>query len=124
VCSANTSVPLRILKSDPNLNASEDDADHGDDDTHDLQRPHPEEAAVVRKVFRLAAQGKGVVRIAATLNAERAPAPRAQQRRPSGWVASSVRAVLYRELYVGTVVWGDVPSAVEIRRRLVDDYAT
>jgi site-specific DNA recombinase len=46
------------------------------------------------------------VRIAATLNAEHARAPRAQQGRPSGWVPASVRAVLYRDLYRGEIVWG------------------
>jgi site-specific DNA recombinase len=66
----------------------------------------PDEAAVVKRIFRLCAQGKGCVRIAATLNADHAPAPRAQQERPEGWVPSSVRAVLYRDLYRGEIVWG------------------
>jgi DNA invertase Pin-like site-specific DNA recombinase len=64
------------------------------------------EAEVVRKIFRLCRDGKGTRRIAAVLNAEGAPAPRAQQGRPRGWVPSSVRAVLYRECYRGVSVWG------------------
>ena len=43
--------------------------------------------------------------IAKQLNAERAPAPRPQQGRPCAWAPSSVRAVLYRELYRGEIVW-------------------
>jgi site-specific DNA recombinase len=66
----------------------------------------PAEAEVVRQIFRLCAEGKGARRICATLNAEHAPTPRAQQRRPRGWMPSSVRAVLYRALYRGEVVWG------------------
>ena len=66
----------------------------------------PAEAAVVRRIFALCAKGRGARRICATLNAEDAPSPRAQQGRPRGWMPSSVRAVLYRELYRGQVVWG------------------
>jgi hypothetical protein len=31
--------------------------------------------------------------------------PRAQQQRPQAWAPSSVRAVLYRDLYRGEVMW-------------------
>ena len=66
------------------------------DDTH---------AVVVRRIFELCAKGYGKVAIVKRLNAEAAPAPRAQQGRPNAWAPSSVRAVLYRELYRGEVVW-------------------
>lgn len=66
----------------------------------------PEEAEVIRAIFRLCAKGKGARRICATLNAQHAPSPRAGQGRPRGWLPSSVRTVLYRELYRGQVVWG------------------
>jgi len=66
----------------------------------------PEEAQVVRRIFELARDGRGCRRIAATLNAEGAPCPKPQRARPPGWVGSSVRAVLYRETYRGTLVWG------------------
>ena len=63
------------------------------------------QAAVVRRIFELCANGSGKVAIAKRLNAEAAPAPRAQQGRPHAWAPSSVRAVLYRELYRGEIVW-------------------
>jgi site-specific DNA recombinase len=62
-------------------------------------------AAVIRRAFDLCATGAGYSRIAKTLNAERAVAPRPQQGRPSGWSPSTVRDVLHRELYRGSVVW-------------------
>ena len=77
----------------------------------DGQRSHVErqidevQADVVRRIFELCAKGYGKVAIAKQLNAERAPAPRAQQGRPHAWAPSSVRAVLYRELYRGEIVW-------------------
>lgn len=49
--------------------------------------------------------GYGVVRIAKTMNTEGASSPRSQQGRPRAWAASSVRALLFRELYRGVVVW-------------------
>jgi site-specific DNA recombinase len=63
------------------------------------------EATIVRRVFELCVQGYGKVRIAKTLNDERAAAPRAQQGRPNGWAASSIREVLYRPLYRGELVY-------------------
>ena len=60
---------------------------------------------MVRRIFELCAKGYGKVAIAKRLNAEAAPAPRAQQGRPNALAPSSVRAVLYRELYRGEVVW-------------------
>lgn len=64
-----------------------------------------EQAAVVRRIFALCVKGYGKVAIAKQLNAEAAPAPRAQQGRPHAWAPSSVRAVLYRDLYRGEIVW-------------------
>ena len=72
---------------------------------HVERRVNPEQAAVVRRIFELCVQGHGKVAIAKTLNEEGALAPRSQQGRPRAWAASSVRAVLYRELYRGVIVW-------------------
>ena len=69
------------------------------------QEVDPAEAAVVRQVFELRASGLGQKAIAKRLNAEGAPAPRAQQGRPQAWCPSSVRAVLFRERYRGVLVW-------------------
>jgi site-specific DNA recombinase len=67
---------------------------------------NPDEALVVRRIFDLSVKGKGNERIAKVLNEERAPAPNAQQGRPNGWVASSVRTILFRPLYRGEQIWG------------------
>jgi len=73
----------------------------------------PREAAVVRRIFAHAAEGWGVKRIAAALNAERAPAPLPRRvGRPRGWAPSSVREVLYRDLYRGLLVWNRTARVV------------
>ena len=81
------------------------------DATGEARRSHVErvvneaEAVVVRRIFALSAQGYGLTRIAKQLNEEGVLSPRAQQGRPRGWAPSSVRAVLYRDLYRGELVW-------------------
>lgn len=64
------------------------------------------EAAVVRTIFDQYAAGIGFHLLAKGLNEVGAPAPRAQQGRPRGWNASSIREALHRELYRGRIVWG------------------
>lgn len=73
--------------------------------SHVEQRINETEAAIVRSIFELAADGIGQVQIAKRLNAEGMPAPRAQQGRPCAWVQSSIHAVLFRERYRGEIVW-------------------
>lgn len=73
--------------------------------SHVERRINEAEAAVVRRMFELSADGAGLARIVQTLNAERVPTPRAQQGRPDAWSPSSVRAVLRRPQYVGAPVW-------------------
>jgi site-specific DNA recombinase len=73
--------------------------------SHVERRIKEPEAAVVRRIFELCEAGTGYTRIAKLLNAERAPAPRPQQRRPSGWTPSTVNEILHRPLYRGEVVW-------------------
>ena len=73
--------------------------------SHVERRIDDTQATVVRRIFDLCAKGHGKVAIAKRLNAEAAPSPRAQQGRPNAWAPSSVRAVLYRELYRGEIVW-------------------
>ena len=63
------------------------------------------EAAVVRRIFELCADGYGQSRIAKRLNEEGAVSPRSQQGRPRAWAPSSVHEVLARPLYRGRVVW-------------------
>jgi site-specific DNA recombinase len=75
------------------------------------QRSHVEyqineaEAAVIRRIFELAAAGQGQNAIAKTLNAEGFPAPRSQQDRPRAWVQSSVHEALFRDRYRGITIW-------------------
>jgi site-specific DNA recombinase len=66
---------------------------------------HAEEAAVVRRIFTLAAHGSGLKAITKQLNAEGAIAPRPQQGRTRAWAPSTVREILYREMYRGQRVW-------------------
>jgi DNA invertase Pin-like site-specific DNA recombinase len=65
-----------------------------------------DEAAVVRRIFELCAEGRGLRGIAVTLNDEGATAltPR-RVGRPLGWAPSTVREVLHRPLYRGLIVW-------------------
>jgi len=75
-------------------------------DGHVERRINEYEAVIVRRIFEMAAGGAGFKRVAKTLNEERVPCPRAQRGRPDGWAASSVRPVLFRTLYKGTITWG------------------
>lgn len=75
-------------------------------DGHVERRINDSEAAVIIRIFELYADGYGKTRIAKLLNEERAPAPRAQRGRPSGWSPSSIHEILRRPLYRGQCVWG------------------
>jgi site-specific DNA recombinase len=70
-----------------------------------VRRINEEEATIVRRIFELSSKGRGLNTVTRTLNAEGAPAPRAQQGRPRSWAPSTIREVLYRQLYRGVVVW-------------------
>src|SRR4029079_2774103 len=76
--------------------------------SHVELRINEAEAEVVRKIFRLYADGHGFTNIAKLLNAERviSPRPRPSFSKPHGWVGSSVRQLILRRLYVGEQVWG------------------
>jgi site-specific DNA recombinase len=73
--------------------------------SHVNRQVNAAEAAVVRRIFELSAEGAGLTRITKTLNEEGALAPRAQRGRPIAWAGSSVREVLLRPLYRGEIVW-------------------
>ena len=72
---------------------------------HVERRINAEQAAVVRTIFRLCAEGRGMVSIARLLNDEGLPALRNGCGRPISWSPSSVRSLLFRLLYVGEVIW-------------------
>jgi site-specific DNA recombinase len=71
----------------------------------------PAQAEIVRRIFRLAAEGKGLLKIAKTLSAEGVKNPTGQDRstsekRTDQWSSTGIREVLHRELYLGRVVYG------------------
>lgn len=86
-------------------------------DGHVERRVNSNEAAIVRRIFQMVADGAGTKAIAKRLNAERAPCPRPQRGRPAGWVPSSVRAILLRETYRGRIVWGRTKGRNEAGER-------
>lgn len=59
------------------------------------------EAAIVRRIFQMRIDGTGFRFIAATLNAERAPAPRGN----AAWNHTAVRNILRRPIYTGQLTW-------------------
>jgi site-specific DNA recombinase len=65
------------------------------------------EAAIVRQIFEMYAQGSSLKTTAKQLNASRVPSPRPQTGRLSrSWCPSSVRTILHNPKYVGQIVWG------------------
>lgn len=72
---------------------------------HVERQINEEQAAIVRRIFQLCAEGKGMVTIARQLNDEGLPAPRNSQGRKISWSPSSVRSLLFRRLYLGEVIW-------------------
>jgi site-specific DNA recombinase len=79
--------------------------DGGGKRSHVVRQINDAEAAIVRRIFQLSAEGHGVKTIAKTLNAEGAISPRAQQGRSRSWAPSSIREALYRDTYRGVIVW-------------------
>ncbi len=70
------------------------------------QQINPDEAAIVRRIFEMAAEGGSLKVIAKTLNDERVPSPRPRAgKRYATWCPTAIRAMLRRELYAGRVVW-------------------
>src|SRR6188472_1909824 len=55
------------------------------------------------------AGGLGITRIAKRLNAEGIPAPRQSQR---GWAPTAIREILYRPLYRGEIIYGQLQKIV------------
>lgn len=96
-----------------------DPAQHPGDVRHDyvVRRVNPAEAEVVRGMFRMSADGFGLMAIAKALNAAPAYAPQtrayfggrrvAPPRHGTGsWAPTAVREILRRPLYKGAIVWG------------------
>ena len=71
---------------------------------HVVRRVNTEQAAVVRRIFALCAEGQGFTRIAKALNEDGVTPPR----RASGWAPTAIREILLRTLYRGEVVWNRI----------------
>src|SRR2546426_11270720 len=80
--------------------------DDGGRRSHVIREVRDDEAAIVRRIFQMAASGDGQKKIAMALNAEGTRAPRPRPGRHRSWAPSSVRAILFNPLYKGEVVWG------------------
>ena len=70
----------------------------------------PEQASIVREIFRRYAAGDSMMSIAHELNARGEPSPgadwgRKTRRRDKVWVISALHAMLKNELYIGRVIW-------------------
>jgi DNA invertase Pin-like site-specific DNA recombinase len=66
----------------------------------------PAEAAVVRRIFEMSAEGFSLKKIARTLNADHVPTARPRSgNKYATWCPSAIREMLRRKQYSGTVVW-------------------
>jgi site-specific DNA recombinase len=75
-------------------------------DRHSTRMINCDEAAVVERIFTMIAAGTGVRSVAHRLNADRVIAPRPSKSGPRGWCPSTIRAILGRSIYRGTIEWG------------------
>jgi site-specific DNA recombinase len=67
---------------------------------------HGPEAEVVRRIFKMYADGLSLKAVTKRLNAERVSSPQPQAGRISrSWCPSSVRTILHNERYLGRVLW-------------------
>lgn len=65
---------------------------------------HPRESIIIIRIFEEYRSGRSYASIAKRLNSERIPSPRVGSRHKCfGWGASTIRAMLYNERYIG--VW-------------------
>lgn len=68
---------------------------------HVIRRINPDQARVITRIFTMIRDGRGLVRIAKSLNTEGVLPPRGH----GGWAPSAVREMVYRSLYRGQIVW-------------------
>ena len=62
----------------------------------------PEQAEIVRRIFKEFTEGKAITRIVAELNKDRIPT---KKKRLGGWNVSTVSRILKNERYIGKWVW-------------------
>jgi site-specific DNA recombinase len=64
------------------------------------------EAAIVRRIFEMSAEGQSLKTIAKTLNSEHVSPPRPRAgKRYATWCPTCIRSMLRRDLYNGKVIW-------------------
>lgn len=66
----------------------------------------PEEAKVIRKLFRLYADGLSIKSVTKQLNREHVQSPRPRPGREHSWAPSSVKNILENRRYIGVVTYG------------------
>jgi site-specific DNA recombinase len=69
------------------------------------QEVDEEEAKVVRRIFKMCAEGSSLSTIAKTLNGEKVPAPRPRIGRIPAWSPHGIHSMLRNERYRGRVIW-------------------
>jgi DNA invertase Pin-like site-specific DNA recombinase len=69
-----------------------------------VHRVFEPEAAVVRRIFRMCAEGKGMHSIASTLNGEGVPSPKSHIRPGSKWTSGGISYLLANRSYMGDEV--------------------
>ena len=80
--------------------------------THVVLEIDPEQAQLVRRMYQMAAEGKGCHSIALALTAEQIPPPgagsgwRRKSKTPAAWSVSTIRKILTRETYRGRIIRG------------------
>src|SRR6266852_5083322 len=75
-------------------------------DKHVERRVNPDESAIVKRVFEMASEGVGNIRIVNALAKDHVPAPGRK-----GWAKSVVNTMLANDLYRGVIVYGKTKSA-------------
>jgi site-specific DNA recombinase len=94
------------------------------DDTRTEYKINKQQADVIRRIFRMYADGFGHPTIAKTLNGDSrhkklsrkyfdGRRPPSSKKGTGSWAPSSVREILYRERYVGIVPWGEYQNELE-----------
>lgn len=71
---------------------------------------HPDEAEVVRELYRRAAEGASARTLAALLNRRGVLSPRAEGGGTGSWCSGTVRAILRSARYRGEATWGEIGS--------------
>ncbi|HVN96352.1 MAG TPA: recombinase family protein, partial [Syntrophorhabdaceae bacterium] len=67
-----------------------------------VHKVHPEEADVVRSIYRQFVEGRSLAKIADSLNIDKVPTKRGL---PGGWNVSTLSRILKNEKYIGEWVW-------------------